>query len=213
MDDSLWRHAEKARAEVLSGTLRGQALLDVLRSIPPFDRDAWVDALLEIEELPLDDCWLPPGSVPYLPCGVEEIVATVLDAPLKPDGHLVVLGSGLGRAAILAHLLSGSRVSGIEIQQHLVDSARTRCAALGLPLSFAHANATEVELHGSTFFLYAPFNGDPLRRVLSRLETLARRRPIVICAVGLEFHEAWLTPRPTSCVALTIYDSCGAGTT
>lgn len=213
MDDSLRHQAESARAKVVSGALRGQALLDLLGTVAPLERDAWVDALLAIEELPSDDGVLPPGSVPYLPCGVDEIIATVLEAPLKPDGDFVVLGSGLGRAAILAHLLSGSSVSGIEIQRHLVESARARCAALGLPLTFTHANAAEVELRGSTFFMYAPFNGDPLRRVLSRLEKLARRNPIVLCAVDVQFHDvAWLSPRPTSRIALTIYDSCGAGT-
>lgn len=198
-----------ARAEIGSGALRGAALLELLRSIPVVDRDVWVDELLGIEEPPPDIPDLPRGSVPYLPSGVEEILAMVLEAPVRPDDELVDLGSGLGRVVILAHLLSGARASGVEIQEPLVRRARSRCAELALPaVSFVHGNAAEVELAGSIFFLYAPFNGEILTRVLRRLEEIARSRPIVLCAVGLELHGVpWLLPRTTSSVSLTLYDS------
>ena len=55
--------------------------------------------------------------------------------------------------------------------------------------------------------LYAPFNGEMLTRVLHRLEEVARRRPIIVCTVDLELDVARLTARPSSSVALTIYDS------
>jgi hypothetical protein len=110
---------------------------------------------------------------------------------------------------MLAHLLSGVRAHGVEIQAHLVRMARLRCGELDLPISFSHANAANVELDGSTFFFYAPFNGEMLARVLRRLEDVARRRPIVLCAVGLEFRGVpWLVPRKSSSVALMLYDSC-----
>src|SRR5260221_9287090 len=83
-----------------------------------------------------------------------------------------------------------------------------RCRKLALPVSFVRADAADVELDGSVFFLYAPFNGEMLTRVLRRLEDGARRRAIVVCAVGLEFREVpWLLPRRTSSVALAVYDS------
>ena len=209
MDDSLRLRARTARAEIVSGALRGAALLELLLSIPAFDRDVWTDELLGIEEPPPDVPDLPRGSVPYLPCGVEEILAMVREVPVRPEDDLVDLGSGLGRGVILAHLLSGARASGVEIQEPLVRSARARCAALGLAsVSFVLADASDAALDGSIFFLYAPFNGEMLRRVLRRLEDVARRRPIVVCAVGLEFHDVpWLLPRKTSSVALTLYDS------
>jgi SAM-dependent methyltransferase len=170
----------------------------------------WVDDLLGIEDPSSPDVPdLPRGSVPYLPCGVEEIVAMVEGVPLTPGDQLVDLGSGLGRVVILAHLLSGARGVGVEIQEPLVRSARARCAELALTeVSFAHADAADVELDGSVFFLYAPFNGAMLGRVVRRLEDVARRRPIVVCAVGFELHDLpWLVPRTTSCVSLTLYDA------
>jgi SAM-dependent methyltransferase len=208
VDDLLRLRARTARAEIESGALRGAALLELLLSVPFFDRDTWVDEVLGIESPPPDIPNLPHGSVPYLPCGVEEILAMVREAPLGPHDDLVDLGSGLGRVLILAHLLSGARARGVEIQEHLVQKGRARCAQLALPISFVHGNAAELELEGSVFFLYAPFNGDMLTDVLRRLRDVARRRPIVLCAVELEFRGVqWLTPRKTSSVALTLYDS------
>ena len=200
--------ARKARAEIVSGALRGPALLERVLAVPLRDRDAWLDEILRIEGIP-SDIDLPRGAAPYLPSGVDDIVAMVRDVPVRPDDRLVDLGSGLGRVVILAHLLSGVPACGVELQAHLVHSARERCAELALPgVSFVHANAAEVVPAGSIFFLYAPFSGEMLARVLSRLEGIARDRPIVVCAVALELHGAsWLTPRKTSSRSLMLYES------
>jgi SAM-dependent methyltransferase len=209
MDDALRLRARTARAAVASGALRGAALLELLQSIALVDRDAWVDELLGIEPPPPDVADLPRGAVPYLPCEVDEIVAMVRDAPVGPGDELVDLGAGLGRAVILAHLLSGARARGVEIQAPLVQRANALCAELALDaVSFVHANAAEIALDGSVFFLYAPCNGELFRRVVSRIEDVARRRAIVVCAVGVELLDApWLTARSPSRASLTLYDS------
>ncbi len=198
-----------------ASALRGAALLELLLSIPARDRDARVDELLGFEEPSPDVADLPRGSVPYLPSGVDEILTMVLEAPVRSDDELVDLGSGVGRVVILAHLLSGARAHGVEIQGPLVDQARARSAALNLAhVSFAHANAADVPLDGSIFFLYAPFNGKMLTAVLRRIEEVARRRPIVVCAVGLEFRDVdWLRPRKISNVSVALYDSYVPGVT
>ncbi|WP_375757304.1 hypothetical protein [Corallococcus exercitus] len=200
---------QEARAGIQSGALRGDAFRELLLSVPAHERDGWVDALLGFDEPPPDIANLPHGAVPYLPSGVDEILAMVDEAPLRHDSAFVDLGSGLGRVAILAHLLSGARAQGVELQEPLVHRARARCAELALPLvSFVHANAADVELDGSVFFLYAPFNGEMLAAVLRRLEDVARRRRIVICAVDLELHGVpWLRERKTQKVSLTLYTS------
>jgi hypothetical protein len=213
LDESLRLLAWTSRSEIESGALRGAALLEILLSLSFFDRDVWIDELLGIDAPPPDVPDLPRGSVPYLPCGVEEIMAMVREVPLQPDDELVDLGSGLGRVVMLAHLLTGARAHGVEIQEPLVLRAKNRCAELALAaVSFVHANAADVELDGSVFFLYAPFNGGMLTRVLRRLLDVARRRPIVVSTVGLEFRGVpWLLPRKTSSVSLTLYDSCVPG--
>lgn len=190
--------------------LRGAELLALLTSLPVCDRDAWVDELLGIESLPPDVPDLPRGSVPYLPCGVEEILALVREVPVRAEDTFVDLGSGLGRVVILAHLLSGATALGVEIQDPLVRSAQERSAALGLTgVGFVCANAAEIALDGSIFFLYAPFNGAMLTAVLGRIAEVARRRPIIVCAVDLELHGAsWLQRRePARASSLVVYDS------
>jgi hypothetical protein len=207
MRPELRADAESARVELLSGALRGPRLLERLQALPVVDRDPWVDVLLGIVETP-DDCALPRGGVPYWPCGVEEILALVHEVPLTPEAELVDLGSGLGRVVMLAHLLSGARACGIEIQPPLVESAIACSAELGLEgVSFVRANAAEAELDGSIFFLYAPFNGELLTQVLARVEAVARRRPIVVCAVALDLRTVpWLQVRKST-DAITVYDS------
>ncbi len=209
MDDSLRLLARAARTEIRSGALRGAALLERLLAVPPHERDAWTDELLRLEAPPPDVADLPRGAVPYLPCGVEEIVTMVRELPLRASDELVDLGSGLGKVVMLAHLLCGARASGVEIQAPLVQGARERCAELGLDtISFLHANAADTELAGSVFFLNAPFNGQLLTAVLGRLEHVAHSRAIAVCTVGLELHGVpWLKPRSPSRVSLTLYDS------
>jgi hypothetical protein len=213
VNDALRLGARAARAELASGALRGAALLERLLAVPFLDRDGWLDELLGFEEPPPDVPDLPRGSVPYLPSGVEEILAIVREVPVEPDDELVDLGSGLGRVVVLGHLLSGARARGVEIQAPLVRIARARCTELALPaVSFVHANAAEIDLDGSIFVLYAPCNGEMLVRVLRRLEEVARRRPIVVCAIGLELHDVpWLWPRATACASLTLYESRVSG--
>ena len=213
MDDALQNQALTSRAALTSGALRGAALLALLRSVPFCDRDIFVDTLLGLQEPPPDSPELPRGAVPYLPCGVEEILELVLKVPLQPDDLLVDLGSGLGRVVMLAHLLSGARACGIEIQEPLVRAARTRCRELALDaVTFMHQDAAAAALSGSVFFLYSPFGGATLERVLAHLWEVSRKRAIVVCAAGLELRGVpWLIPRQTASALLTLYDSSAPG--
>jgi SAM-dependent methyltransferase len=213
VDESHRRRALEARAAIESGALRGAALVEQIVATPLADRDAWIDeALGGALAPPPDRPDLPRGAVPYLPCGVEDILAMVRDVPVTHDDELVDLGSGLGRVVMIANLLTGARARGIEIQDHLVASARARCAALGLTgVTFVHANAADIELDGTVFFLYAPCNGDLLARVVARLEAVARRRPIVVCTVDLELADTpWLVARDRPTSSLTVYRSRAA---
>jgi hypothetical protein len=210
MDVPLQIRARRARVEVATGKLRGQALLDLLRSVPELHRDDFVDVMLGIDgPVPPDTPYLPRGAVPYLPCAIDDVIAMVAEVPVGDDDELVDLGSGLGRVAIVGHLLSGARARGIDIQGHLVRGAQAIARDLRLPaVTFVRANAAEVALDGSVFFLYAPFNGELMVRVLESLREVAERRPVVVCTVGVEFPgEAWLVRRETANVTLNVYDA------
>ncbi|MGE0546125.1 MAG: cyclopropane-fatty-acyl-phospholipid synthase family protein [Kofleriaceae bacterium] len=192
-----------------AGALRGTALRELILTIDPGERDDFVDELLGIEPPPPDGTELPRGGVPYLPASVNSIIEMVEAVPLREDDVLVDVGSGLGRALILAHLLSGARARGVEIQAHLIERARARCAALGLTMiEHVHGNAADVELAGSVFLLYAPCNGALLTAVLRGIESVARAHKIVVCTIDLELHDVpWLVLRARSSTSLTIYDS------
>ena len=194
------------RARVIAGELRGAALMAVLCSVSPGDRDAWTDELLGIPAPP-PDAALPTGAVPYLPCGVDEILAILRDVPLEARDVFVDLGAGLGRVAMLVHLLSGCRTRGIEIQPHLVEQARATCKSLGLDVELELGNVVDCDLDGSVFFLYAPFNGALLARVLDKLRQLVLRRAFVVCAVDLELDVDWLVARPSSHRSVALYET------
>jgi hypothetical protein len=199
-----------ARAAVREGRLHGAALLDALSGVPYRERDRWLDALLALPELPADMPGLPRGTVPYLPCGVDAILHAVRGAPVRPDDVFVDLGAGLCRPALCAHLLSGARVMGVELQPHLVELARATAAGLGIDrATFLVGDAAALDIaDGTVFFIYSSFNGEALLRVLARLEAIAARRKIVICAVGFDLPETpWLRARPSESPELTFYDS------
>lgn len=208
MNDALQRSAREAHELVSQGSLRGDALLRRILEVPLVDRDAWVDVLLGIDQVPDDAPGLPRDSVPYLPAGVEEILVMVRELPLRDSDELVDLGSGVGRVVMLVSLLTGARARGLELQPHLVAEARARGASLGLAATFEAADVTQTGLDGSVFFLYAPFGGQMLERALSRLKEVAERRHITLCAVDLQLeHVPWLRSRETSSLALTFYES------
>jgi ubiquinone/menaquinone biosynthesis C-methylase UbiE len=181
-----------------------------IRAIPPRDRDLWLDAVLGLEEVPDDMPGLPPGSVPYLPCAVDTLLEVALGAPVGADDVFVDLGAGLGRVVTLVHLISGARAVGLELQPALVAQSREVAGGLGLTgVELLEGDAAAVELPaGTVFFSYASFGRQVLGRVLERLEPMARRRPLVLCAVGFDLPElAWLRPRASALSELVFYDS------
>jgi len=179
-----------------------------LMEVPFAERDEWVDQQLGFGELPLDE-GLPREGVPYIPAAVEEIVAVVAGSAAAADGYVRDLGAGVGRVVMLAHLLTGARAHGIEVQKELVRIGKERCEALGLKrVTLEHANIVDAELEGNVFFMYSPFNGETMKRVLAKLEALSKRQRIVVAAVDIEFpNERWLRRRAGASLALTIYDS------
>ena len=110
------RNAKVCSVRIQSGALRGEELAQLLLSVPFRDRDAWTDELLGLEGLPPDVPDLPPGSVPYLPCGVDEIVAFLGESMTLTTGTLrpvpeIFMPDGAGRVAVLTRI-SGTRPDG-----------------------------------------------------------------------------------------------------
>jgi hypothetical protein len=184
--------------------------LDWLASLPPEERDAAVEAHLGIAGQPPSPA--PPGDhlVGYHASGVAPIVRMLLGVPVVADDVVIDLGAGLGKVAMLTHYLTGATARGIELQPALVTRAREAAARRGLDVSFTGGDARDADLEdGTVFFLYVPFTGPVLADVLRRLRSVASRRQLVVCSLGIELdREApWLARRPLDAFWLTVYDS------
>jgi SAM-dependent methyltransferase len=181
-----------------------------LATVPPDGRDAWVDRAFGLDGLPADGPSLPRGCVPYLPCSVATLLQLVEHAAVRASDVLVDVGSGVGRAAALVHLLTGARAIGVEVQPALVAAGRALAARVGLAeLAFVEGDAIECAsalASGSVFFLYCPFSGARLDQWLASLEPIARERPIRICCVDLRLPPRdWLTLAASPSPELAIY--------
>jgi hypothetical protein len=200
----------RERACIRSGGLRGEELLAWLAAHAPAERDTAIEHLLGIAHRPVAKDRLDADLIDYIPSGIAPIVRVVLDVPVAPEDVFVDLGAGLGKVAMVVHLLSGARTRGIELQADLVAGARTSAADLGLPhVSFELSDARDADLSDATVvFLYLPFTGATLSTVMQRLRAVAERRAIVLCTLGLDLRGFdWLTVRQTQEFWLSIYDS------
>jgi len=172
-------------------------------SVPWIQREEWVNNVLGLGAVAEDGPELPAGCTPYLPCPVDVLLRAVEEARIEVSDTFVDVGSGVGRALALVHLLSGATAVGIEIQPALVQ------AAAELSVRLPHARIATVAgdagrsagalAQGTVFFLYCPFGGERLVKVLADLEQLALARPIRVCCVNL--------PLP-SCSWLRLEGSC-----
>ncbi|HKO52454.1 MAG TPA: methyltransferase domain-containing protein [Polyangiaceae bacterium] len=183
-----------------------------LAEVPPQDRDEWLDLLWDIDDIPADDPDLPRGCVPYLPCAVATVLEAVHQAGVTRDDVFVDVGSGAGRAALLAHLETGAGCIGLEIQPALARTAQGRADWLNLSrLRFLQGDAADMLRFiptGTVFFLYCPFSGARLRAFLDGLEAVARARRIRVCCVDMAPLETrWLARIPSISPRIDVYQS------
>jgi SAM-dependent methyltransferase len=204
--------AERVRQLIGEGRCDPRLFRAALTRRPPAARDAWVDRVLALGPPTEDGPQLPAGCVPYLPCAVDALLRLVEHAPVRATDLFVDVGSGVGRAAAVVHLLTGAQVVGVEVQPALVAASRALTARLGLPrISFVQGDAgepTDAWAAGSVFLLYCPFSGARLAKLLANLEPVARMRPIRLCCVDLPLPPCpWLAEAPPASPDLTFYRS------
>ncbi len=192
-----------------SHPLSGSALLAWLATKPPDERDRAVEDYFDMGGAMSSAA---PGEdlVGYHPSSVAAIVRALIEAPVLADDVFVDLGSGLGKVVLLARLLTGARVVGIEVQAELVARAAQTATRLGIELELVHADMRVASLDdGTVFFLYAPCFGVALEELVARLRVVAEVRDIIVCALGIELdrYAPWLCRRPSDSFWLSIYDS------
>jgi SAM-dependent methyltransferase len=199
------------RRSLASGEVTPALFRAALTSIAAVESDVWVDRVFGLDDLPSDGPELPRGCVPYLPCAVERVLRALELAEVQASDVFVDVGSGVGRATALAHLVTGAEAIGIEVQPELVRHARALAERLNAPrVSVIEGDAAELVRQvtsGTVFFLYCPFSGARLERVLSDLRALARTRPIRVCCADLPLPVcSWLGPVSVS-GDLAVYES------
>ncbi len=199
MDVPPHEESERLRRRLSAGQLPPAAFRETLAEVPLTERDGWLDRVLGIDNLPADDPALPRGCVPYLPSSVDTILRVAELADVRPTDVFVDVGSGLGRVTALMHFLTGAGSIGIEIQSALVRASRDLSARLNAPrVSVVEGDAAHLTgyiMVGSVFFLYCPFSGDRLARVLDDLQAIAQTRRIRVCSVDLPLpSRPWLVP-------------------
>ena len=204
--------ARQLWSQLVQNQASPQTVRAALSEVPFEDRDAWVDLLWDVGEVPDDDSCLPRGCVPYLPCPVASVLSAIDAARVTSADVFVDIGSGLGKAAFLVHALTGASAIGLEIQPALVHAAAARAAELKLArLRFIETDAADwvrAGALGTVFFLYCPFSGQRLERVLDALAGIARTRRLRLCSVDLPAFEcSWLEPLPSTSADLHVYQS------
>ncbi len=178
--------------------------------VPRTERDAWLDVVLGLNAIPDDGPELPRGCVPYLPCAVDALLEAMDGARVRADDVFVDVGGGVGRAAALVHLATGARAICIEIQPQMASAARGLAARLdATKLSVVEGDAVESAepmALGTVFFLYCPFSGARLEKLLDGLESIARDHAIRICTVDVVLpYRPWLSPMPTHAGCVDVY--------
>ena len=137
--------ANLVRARLVSNQITPAIFRAKLDDIPPRERDGWLDLLWDLDEIPDDDPALPRGCVPYLPCPVATVWRPCSERDVTCNDVFVDVGSGTGRTAFLANLLTGAECIGLEIQPALVEVARGRAAWLNLGRTrFVEGDAAEL---------------------------------------------------------------------
>lgn len=188
-----------------------QRLRAALEALPYRERDGWLDAVLGLDAV-VPDAWdLPQSCVPYMPCPVDVLLRVVDRAEITSADVFVDIGSGMGRAAAFVHLLTGAGTIGLEIQRALIGRARVMAQTLNVErLVTVEGDAAELVKFipvGTVFFLYCPFSGARLERVLAHIEDIARTRAVRVCCVQLPaLDRPWLEP-VSSDAELTVYRS------
>jgi hypothetical protein len=202
----------RLRAEVIAGRLRGvclRALLDAHTAYRPAGppnlhlelepADGLVDGILGLDTFRGEPSLADRDYVHLEDTPVRVLLDLLDHVALGPGDVFVDLGSGLGRAVALVHLLSNVPCEGIEVQPEYWAYSRGVAAVLGLAeVTFQKADAREADLsRGTVFYLFTPFKGRILRDVLDRLRAEARSRPITVCTYGsvslVVAGETWLT--------------------
>jgi protein-L-isoaspartate O-methyltransferase len=191
-------HADLRNA--IAKGLRGADLRRRFDAVSPTERDHFVEEVLGIAYPPLEEHGEPPEPelIAYTPSGYDEIVHAFDVTKLGPNDRFLDLGSGMGKAVLLAVLLAGATGVGIERDRALCETAKTSARELAIAPSknlssknlarFDHGDARTAAFDAAdVVFMYLPFTGSVLASVMTRVMAQERHgSPRFVCAGALD---------------------------
>src|SRR6186713_1254813 len=143
--ETLAESAARMRSLVAKNETTPEAFRAAHAEVPHREREAWLNLVLGTDDVPEDGTELPRGCTPYLPCSVDTLVRMVELAGVHSGDVFVDVGSGIGRAAAITHLLTGAAAIGVEIQSHLVRASRDLQMRLNSSrFAVVHGDATKL---------------------------------------------------------------------
>jgi hypothetical protein len=171
---------------------------------PGYDNlDAFINGLSPFQTMPEQTKDLEPEMVYYQKTPARIVFELVEKAHLTKEDVFFDLGSGLGQVAILVNLLTGITVKGIEFEPAFCNYARDCAAGLNLSnVTFINVDAREADYsEGTIFFMFTPFRGEIMEKVLAilREESLQRKIKIITygpCTVQVAL-QSWLHSAPS----------------
>jgi hypothetical protein len=185
-----------------AGLARAFARLATVEHAHDYDvLDLLLASLFDAGRQPNEQVELEAEMVAYQPTPGRAILDLIDRVELRAEDVFVDLGSGLGWVVLLVACLTPARAIGIELEPSYCESARSVARRLNLGrATFIAEDARAAFLHSATvYFMYTPFRGALLQRVLERLHAEATQRTIRVCSYGPCSAELarlpWLVPR------------------
>lgn len=206
-------NVEWLRQAIVAGEQPPAALRAWLARLDRGTGDDAIDELIGLDPF-VPDAALPPGCVPYIAAPVSAVVRLTEAVAMDANATFVDVGCGVGRAAMLVHLLTGARAVGVEIQPHLVELGRAAVQRLALErveLSCGDACDAAHLPEGDVYFMYCPFDASRVKRVLTLLKARAQSRALTLVCLQVNIPECpWLHAVDVGAADLRIYRSRGA---
>jgi hypothetical protein len=201
---------EAIRCEIQRG-VRPDRLLQWVHSLPEIEEgvgpasglgydylDELISGVLQFEEPNDGQEHRESEVVFYQPTPARHIFSLIGLTALTATDVLVDLGSGLGHVPLLVSICTRACSIGIELKATYVERAQQCAQKLKLNrVRFIQQDARAADLSsGTVFYLYTPFTGSILSRVLNLLRREAATRRIRICTYGpctsVIAEEPWL---------------------
>jgi len=186
---------EKLRESIRAGKYKGSDFRNMVSEYagintndePGYNNpDIFINGIFHFQPMPEQTKALEPEMVFYQKTPARVIFELAEKVHFTEHDVFFDIGSGLGQAVILVNLLTGVKTIGTEFEPAFCEYARACAAELNLTdVTFVNTDARNADYSGGTiFFMYTPFTGDMLNKVLVLLKKEALHREIKIITYG-----------------------------